>query len=66
MLGLVLAVAMTWPMAGKFNRSARLNFGDGEWSVWNVTWVAHALTTDPTSLFQSIDRAVMTSWLSPR
>ena len=53
MLGLVLAVAMTWPMAGKFNRSARLNFGDGEWSVWNVTWVAHALTTNPTSLFQA-------------
>ena len=53
MLGLVLAVVMTWPMAGKFNRSARLNFGDGEWSVWNVTWVAHALSTNPASLFQA-------------
>ena len=52
-LGLLLAVAMTWPMAGKFNRAARLNFGDGEWSVWNVTWVAHALTTRPTALFQA-------------
>ncbi|WP_396624985.1 hypothetical protein [Luteitalea sp.] len=52
-LGLLLAIAMTWPMAGKFDRAARLNFGDGEWSVWNVTWVAHALTTAPTSLFQS-------------
>jgi hypothetical protein len=52
-LGLVLAVVMTWPMAGKFDRSARLNFGDGEWSVWNVTWVAHALTTNPASLFQA-------------
>ena len=45
--GSLLAVAMTWPMAAKFDRSARLNFGDGEWSVWNVTWVAHALTTNP-------------------
>lgn len=52
-LGLLLAVAMTWPMAGKFDRAARLNFGDGEWSVWNVTWVAHALTTRPTDLFQA-------------
>jgi 4-amino-4-deoxy-L-arabinose transferase-like glycosyltransferase len=52
-LGLVLAIAMTWPMAARFTRSARLNFGDGEWSVWNVTWVAHALTTTPASLFQA-------------
>ncbi|BCS32701.1 hypothetical protein TBR22_A19230 [Luteitalea sp. TBR-22] len=52
-LGLLLAIAMTWPMAGKFDRAARLNFGDGEWSVWNVTWVAHALTTAPGSLFQA-------------
>jgi hypothetical protein len=52
-LGVLLAIAMTWPMAGKFDRSARLNFGDGEWSVWNVTWVAHALTTDPAALFQA-------------
>ena len=52
-LGVLLAVAMTWPMARKFDRSARLNFGDGEWSVWSVTWVAHALTTQPTALFQA-------------
>lgn len=52
-LGLLLAVAMTWPMARKFDRAARLNFGDGEFSVWNVTWVAHALTTSPGSLFQA-------------
>ncbi len=52
-LGMLLAIAMTWPMAGKFTRSARLNFGDGEWSVWNVTWVAHALTTNPALLFQA-------------
>jgi hypothetical protein len=52
-LGVVLAIAMTWPMAVKLDRAARLNFGDGEWSVWNVTWVAHALTTAPTQLFQA-------------
>ncbi len=52
-LGVLLAVVMTWPMAGKFDRAARLNFGDGEWSVWNVTWVAHALTTRPADLFQA-------------
>lgn len=53
LLGVVLAIAMTWPMAAKFDRAARLNFGDGEWSVWNVTWVAHALTTAPFTLFQA-------------
>lgn len=52
-LGLLLVVVMTWPMAAKFDRAARLNFGDGEWSIWNVTWVAHALTTSPGSLFQA-------------
>lgn len=52
-LGLLLASGMTWPMVAKFDRAARLNFGDGEWSVWNVTWVAHALTTNPAGLFQA-------------
>ncbi|MCC6163186.1 MAG: hypothetical protein IT182_07535 [Acidobacteria bacterium] len=52
-LGVLLAVAMTWPMAARFGSAARLNFGDGEWSLWSVTWVAHALTTEPTALFQA-------------
>jgi hypothetical protein len=27
--------------------------GDGRHGVWNVAWVAHALTTDPTTLFDA-------------
>ena len=39
---------MTWPLAsglGSLGRTA--NSGDGRFAVWNVAWVAHALTTDP-------------------
>jgi len=52
-LAIALAVVMTWPLAARFDRAARLNFGDGEWSLWNVTWVAHALTTAPGRVFQA-------------
>ncbi len=44
----VLTVLFTYPLA--FNPTAltyRINNGDSQWSVWVVSWVAHALTTDP-------------------
>lgn len=47
-----LAVVMTWPLASGLDRLGRSG-ADGEFSIWNVAWVAHALVTSPTSLFDA-------------
>ena len=48
----VAAVALTWPLAPDLGRIAR-DDGDGRFSIWNVAWVAHALTTDPAHVFDA-------------
>ena len=53
-LALAAAVVMTWPLAsglGTLGRTA--NSGDGRFAVWNVAWVAHALTTDPARVYDA-------------
>ncbi len=49
-----LAVVMTWPLArglGSLGRST--GGGDGLYGVWNVAWVAHALTSNPARLYDA-------------
>ena len=49
-----IAIVMTWPLASNMGGLGRsTGGGDGQYSVWNVAWVAHALTTDPTRLFDA-------------
>jgi hypothetical protein len=50
---LVLTIVMTWPLAAGFGRLGRTLPGDGPYAIWNVAWVAHALTTDPTHLLDA-------------
>ena len=49
-----LIVAVTWPLA---SHPATLAYkpqsSDGQFSVWNVAWVAHALLTDPRHVFDA-------------
>src|SRR5262245_6161462 len=45
-LALVSTCLLTHPLVTKMNRVGRTNTGDGQFSIWNVAWVAHALTTD--------------------
>jgi hypothetical protein len=47
-----ISVALTYPLAFKLGRVAR-DDGDGRFSIWNVAWVAHALTTDPVHVFDA-------------
>jgi hypothetical protein len=49
----VLAIGLTWPIAARMNRGGRVDSGDGRYSVWNVAWVAHALTTNPWHLYDA-------------
>jgi hypothetical protein len=51
--GRALVVVLTWPLVPKIDRIGRVNTGDGQFSIWNVAWVAHALTTDASRLFHA-------------
>jgi hypothetical protein len=50
----VAAVVMTWPLVTGLGHLGRTqNSGDARFAVWNVAWVAHALSTDPSELFDA-------------
>ena len=49
----LLAVVLTWPVAAHFASAGRIDTGDGRFSIWNVSWVAHALSTDPSQLYNA-------------
>jgi hypothetical protein len=48
-----LAVALTYPLAFQIDSIGRVNTDDGRWSIWVVSWVAHALTTNPFGVFDA-------------
>src|ERR1043165_9423502 len=48
-----LAVAYTYPLAFHLGSVGRVDNGDGQFSVWNVAWVARALVRDPLHVFDA-------------
>lgn len=53
LVALVVAIVATWPIALRFGSAGRLDTGDGRFSIWNVAWVAQALTTHPGELWNA-------------
>lgn len=53
--GVALAVLMTWPLAAGITHVGRTapTDADGQYSIWNIAWVAHALITDPSHLYDA-------------
>ena len=49
----LLAVALTWPLAARLGSVGRLDNGDARYSIWNVAWVARALVEDPATLYDA-------------
>jgi hypothetical protein len=49
----ILAVVFTYPIAFKLGRSGRIDNGDGQFSIWNVAWVARTLVIDPLHVFDA-------------
>jgi len=47
-----LALVLTAPLSLNPAGLARMD-GDGQFSIWNVAWVAHALTTDPLNVWNA-------------
>jgi hypothetical protein len=52
-LGIVLAFAMTWPLALYLGRDVPGEYGDPFFDAWQVSWFGHALIHQPLDLFQS-------------
>ena len=50
---LAVTLVMTWPLAAGFGRLGRTAPGDGPFAIWNVSWVAHSLTSAPLALFDA-------------
>jgi hypothetical protein len=50
---IVIACIFTYPYLLNFSHAGRLDTNDGRWSIWVVSWVAHALTTDPLAIFRA-------------
>lgn len=50
---LALACVLTYPYAVKLDHAGRVDTNDGRWSIWVVSWVAHALTTDPVHVYRA-------------
>src|SRR5256885_2243836 len=49
----LLVAALTYPLAFRMGTMARVDNGDGQFSIWNVAWVARTLIVDPRHLFDS-------------
>jgi hypothetical protein len=49
----VLTVVFTYPIAFKLGRVGRVDNGDGQFSIWNVAWVARTLAVDPSHVFDA-------------
>lgn len=53
--GVLLAVLMTWPLSAGLTHVGRTapTDADGQYSIWNIAWVAHALVADPAHLYDA-------------
>jgi len=47
------AVIFTYPYIFQFGSGGRFDTNDARWSIWAVSWVARALTSDPLGLYRA-------------
>ena len=50
---LLITTAMTWPLVVRGASAGRIDSGDGQFSIWNVAWVARTLVVDPLGLYNA-------------
>ena len=49
----VLTACLTYPIAFNMGHVGRVDNGDGQFSIWNVAWVARTLVADPRHIFDA-------------
>jgi hypothetical protein len=52
-LAIALTVALTWPIAPNIRSVARVDSGDGQWNIWNISWVARTVVRAPWDLYDA-------------
>ena len=52
-LAVVTTVALTSPLAFRLGTGGRVDSPDGQFSIWNVAWVARTVVVDPLGLFDA-------------
>ncbi len=52
-VGLILGVYFTWPLMLRPGGLGRVDSGDGQFAIWNVAWVAHALLSPDARVFDA-------------
>jgi hypothetical protein len=53
LIGAALTIALTYPIAFHIGQVGRVDNGDGQYSIWNVAWVARTLVVDPRHVFDA-------------
>ena len=53
LVGAALTSALTYPIAFKMGHVGRVDNADGQFSIWNVAWVARTLVVDPRHVFDA-------------
>ncbi|MCC7007323.1 MAG: hypothetical protein IT184_00755 [Acidobacteria bacterium] len=53
LVGAALVLVMTYPTVPRATTVGRLDTNDGMFSIWNVGWIGHALSTDPRTLLDA-------------
>ncbi len=51
--GVALAIVMTWPLAAGIGHLGRTIGADGQFSIWNVSWVSRTLVVDPLHVYDA-------------
>src|SRR5947208_14955628 len=49
----MLTIALTYPLVFRPGSIGRIDSGDGQFSIWNVAWVARTLVVDPRHVFDA-------------
>ena len=44
---------MTWPIAARMSSMGRVDSTDAMYAMWNIAWVARALTSNPSQIFNA-------------
>ncbi len=52
-VAVALTVYFTWPLAPRAGSVGRSDSGDGQFSIWNVAWVAHAIISPDARVFDA-------------
>jgi hypothetical protein len=52
-LAVVSTSVLMHPLVARMGQVGRVNTGDGQFSLWNVAWVAHAIVANPQNLYDA-------------